>query len=160
MFTILKNGKISGNDETKTFGDVLNENAVGKTFLVEANGKKFKVLKYWKSQKTFADKPEQTTKGEPTGNKTTFVVKWTGEKEETYTNDSFRKQFCPEYSTKTYERDKDKTKEFKPAQNLELATLAELAEALKAIQEEQKRREDARQKQIADLEAQLAALRA
>jgi hypothetical protein len=91
------------------------------------------------------------------GSKTTLKIKVGKEAPYLIETDRLRAEHCPDYQKTEH---KPKAKKGFCFENLESATTKELTDALKAIQEEQKRREEAKQKQIAELEAQLAALRA
>ena len=91
------------------------------------------------------------------GSKTTLKIKVGKETPYLIETDRLRAEHCPDYQKTEH---KPKTKKGFSFGNLEDATNQELEDAIKAIQEEQQRRKEAKQKQIADLEAQLAALRA
>lgn len=91
------------------------------------------------------------------GSKTTLKIKVGKQEPYLIETDKLRTEHCPEYQKTEH---KPKTKKGFSLENLEAASTEELDNALSAIQEEQKRREDAKQKQIAELEAQLAALKA
>ena len=91
------------------------------------------------------------------GSKTTLKIKVGKQEPYLIETDKLRVEHCPDYKKTEH---KPKAKKGFSLENLEAASAEELANALNAIQEEQKRREDAKQQQIAELEAKLAALRA
>lgn len=124
---------------------VVNSNIAANTKLEFEDGFSCRVLEYYKAHSI------------KKGSKTTLKIKVGKQEPYLIETDKLRAEHCPDYKTTEH---KPKTKKGFSLNNLEAATTEELTEALNAIKEEQKRREDAKQKQIADLEAQLAALRA
>lgn len=149
METIAKNGV--------NFTKFFNADSVGKKFKFEATEKEGTLVAYFKAH----------TENNPLGgNQTQVSVKWKGNnKVEHFVTADLRKAHCPEYETKTYAS--------KPKQTFEDAFLALASRAnteeekfiYKALQEafteaKSKYKEDAKTKEIAELEARLAALRA
>lgn len=149
METISKNGV--------NFTKFFNADNVGKKFKFEATEKEGTLVAYFKAH----------TENNPLGgNQTQVSVKWKGSnKVEHYVTADLRKAHCPEYETKTYVS--------KPKQTFEDAFLALASKAIteeekfiyKALKEafaeaQSKYKEDAKTKEIAELEARLAALRA
>lgn len=124
---------------------VVNSNIAANTKLEFEDGFSCRVLEYYKAHSI------------KKGSKTTLKIKVGKQEPHLIETDKLRAEHCPEYQKTKH---KPKTKKGFSLENLEAASAEELADALSAIQEEQKRREDAKQKQIADLKAQLAALRA
>lgn len=125
------------------WASVVNSTLVEGSKLVFEDGFKCTVLEYYKAH--FFRK----------GSKTALKIKY-GNKTETIETDALRKAHCPQYKPKKHES-KQKTFSY---QNLELATELELVQLRDAILKELARREDAKQSKIAELEKELASLKA
>lgn len=132
MEVIARNGK--------NFAELIKREGASLKF--EANGREFKVLRYFKSQpKT----PEELAGRPLAGNQTQVIIKWKGGKEEAFVTAVLREQNCPEYTTTPH-------KEPRPSQTfvmkgLEFATDAELLQAREAITECLRKRDEERKAQ-------------
>lgn len=132
--------KIKLNGENWT--NVVNANLKSGSKLEFESGFKCVVLEYYKSN-TFR-KGSKTTLKIKVGNKEPYLIE----------TDKLRAEHCPEYKSIPH---KTKVRTFK-VDNLVLATIEQLKDLQKQIVKELQRREENKQKRIAELQKQLAEL--
>lgn len=113
-------------------------------FIVEfADGAQIKVLEYFKAHHF------------KKGSKTAITYETNGAKYEAIETDRVRKIYCKDYEAKEHAK---KAKVFHTAENLDLATMQDLADLEAAIKAEKERREKAKEERKAALLAELAEL--